>query len=332
MTQLDVPGTDRRPGVPTIRLDDRCRDHLVDLLTEVRPSPYEDLEGAILEAFRLLPAHLSPEMVREIRRFAIDPDATAIILDNMPRDPSLPDTPTDGKCPTGKPTFVSEYALLGLAQFIGHPFAFEDERDGELIHQIVPDPRAEDSRSSLGSRIELELHTECTFSDLRPQFQLLGCVRSGGSGVASTLVVPAREIVARLPDDILETLWSAEYRVACPESFRAALGGIVYSEPGAIFRGPRSRPEVRFDSGGTEPLTVRAGEALHALRRVLPAVSIDCYLTPGQVLLLNNRACLHGRRSFRATYDGSQRWLQRVYVRTCLWEARDRVDHRLRVV
>jgi L-asparagine oxygenase len=37
-------------------------------------------------------------------------------------------------------------------------------------------------------------------------------------------------------------------------------------------------------------------------------------LEPGDVLVIDNQRCVHGRRPFRARLDGSDRWLRKATV------------------
>jgi hypothetical protein len=50
------------------------------------------------------------------------------------------------------------------------------------------------------------------------------------------------------------------------------------------------------------------GEAFEECGFIVP-------LRPGDLLIVDNDAVVHGRVAFRARYDGSDRWLKRVLVR-----------------
>ena len=38
------------------------------------------------------------------------------------------------------------------------------------------------------------------------------------------------------------------------------------------------------------------------------------HLRPGDLLVVDNHACIHGRSAYPARYDGTDRWLQRSFV------------------
>lgn len=71
-------------------------------------------------------------------------------------------------------------------------------------------------------------------------------------------------------------------------------------------------------------MTDEANAALEALAEVCgrPDVSQKVFLRPGEMLLINNRKGAHARTAFPARYDGTDRWLQRLYARRSLWELR----------
>jgi len=55
--------------------------------------------------------------------------------------------------------------------------------------------------------------------------------------------------------------------------------------------------------------------ALAALKRSIEDRLQEVLLEPGDLLILDNRHLVHGRREIRSLYDGSDRWLQRILVR-----------------
>jgi hypothetical protein len=80
--------------------------------------------------------------------------------------------------------------------------------------------------------------------------------------------------------------------------------------------GARDRPALCIDSDYTQPAT---GDdlAARAFDRARDAINRDLYevvLVPGDVCFLDNQNVVHGRRAFKARYDGRDRWLKRVNV------------------
>jgi len=64
-----------------------------------------------------------------------------------------------------------------------------------------------------------------------------------------------------------------------------------------------------------------ADAALVALRAACadPAGHASVRLGPGDLLVINNTHCAHGRSDYAASFDGRDRWLQRVYIRHAIW-------------
>jgi alpha-ketoglutarate-dependent taurine dioxygenase len=60
-------------------------------------------------------------------------------------------------------------------------------------------------------------------------------------------------------------------------------------------------------------------EANHALLHLKVAIRdsiVDYILETGDLMLINNNTAVHGRKPFIARYDGTDRWLKRVLIRT----------------
>ena len=85
------------------------------------------------------------------------------------------------------------------------------------------------------------------------------------------------------------------------------LAGLVDAPLGAQFPGLRD-DVIRLDGPGGTLVHAAVGEALQRCGRTIP-------LAPGDIAIVDNDVAVHARRSFRARYDGTDRWLKRVLVR-----------------
>jgi alpha-ketoglutarate-dependent taurine dioxygenase len=56
----------------------------------------------------------------------------------------------------------------------------------------------------------------------------------------------------------------------------------------------------------------------------MEAVMTTVALEPGDLLIIDNYRSVHGRRPFRARYDGADRWLRHVMVTLDLGRSRAR--------
>jgi len=338
-SQSTVPGARREGAVNTdvleIELDNVTRDALCREMERGVSSPYVDGNRAIREASRIFYSRIPESVLATIERLVLDPEGpSAIHFSNLPIDRSLPITPPDGHDVSGKKTFVTEGVLMGIGRVLGHPYAFKDEKRGQIVQQVCPVPKSAKQLSNEGSLVGLGMHVENSFSEFRPHHQLLLCLRGDTEHKALTGIASGRAIASRLSPEHLATACRAEFRIQCPPSF-AATGQDAYSEPVAIFSGPRERAELRIDLPECmECLTDRASETFAAIQAAFeePGVVRNIDFQPGEALVLANRRITHSRTVFTPRYDGTDRWLQRMFIISDPWQFRALVDARLRVI
>jgi alpha-ketoglutarate-dependent taurine dioxygenase len=65
-----------------------------------------------------------------------------------------------------------------------------------------------------------------------------------------------------------------------------------------------------------------AHEAFHILCDALERQLREIVLSPGMVLFIDNYRAVHGRKPFRARYDGTDRWLKRINITRDLRKSR----------
>ncbi|MER5761738.1 TauD/TfdA family dioxygenase [Streptomyces sp. NPDC002082] len=316
-------------------LDDGAHTKLADRLRAL-PDPSGDLDHASAVLLQAFAATLPTAQLQEILDFGRHADAPGVMLvENLPVDLGLPPTPADGE-PAVKEAggHVAENVIVGLSGLLGEPIGFQTEKAGRAIHDVVPVSKGATTQTNQGSRVFLNFHNDIVYDaqgryDVsNPDFLVLNCLRQDPQAKAVTYYADARDISAILDEDSLRILRAPLFRLNAPGSYCRDVAGKdeVLSDPVAIIHGPASSPEIAVSANGVRGLTPEAETALAALQEACRDERI-CHqvtLRPGQALLINNRKGLHARSAFPAFHDGTDRWLQRTYVRRTLWPLRDR--------
>lgn len=307
-------------------------------------SPYEDIEEFLLSIYPVF-ARLPREVLRKLFHFRNDPKAYgALLLENFPSDDEIPPTPLDGKRSPEKKTFLTEGCALGIAQILGQPIGYYDEKEGEVIHALCPVRSETGATSSESSEVSLGFHTDFNFDKenphapfnvVNPDYIVLVCLRSDPKGEAGTLYADVRDIYKHLSPAEVEVTRSPQFQFAASYSFTGKCGSErIWSVPSPLLKGPESFPEISIDLlCGVRALSEEAEGVLSRIREVcgLPGVASKVHLKPGDVFIMDNRKGAHGRTSFTAEFKGDDRWLHRVYVRRSLWEMRRNSNDSLRV-
>jgi len=306
---------------------------LYEILSE-QPSLYDDVDLALArlrKAFAVLPSGMLAQ-ISAFGRHAHSPGA--LYLRNLPTDPQIPPTPTDGEPSPKKRTFISESVLLGLTDMIGAPTAYETEKRGHLVHDVVPVASGATSQTNQGSKVFLTFHNDLVFDEsgqydvANPDFIILVCVRQDPSKSATTFYADARSLLETLSREAAATLRQPLFRLNAPGGYveKFADGKETLSPPISVMSGPLDAPDIRLSANGVRGLTPAAVDALEELTEACQRVSVAVKLVPGDALMINNRKGVHARSSFPARHDGTDRWLQRTYVRRETWTIRHRVS------
>jgi len=307
-------------------------------------SPYEDFETFLADAYQVVAALPRP-VVRKLIEFGTDPRSYGMLmLGNLPIDDPLPATPLDGRPSKEKDTFVSEACILAVTLLLGQPFGYRDEKCGNIIQVLAPVRTEAQASSSESSAVDLGFHTDFNFDKrhpdrpynlLNPDYIALLCLRGDPHREAYTRYADARDICRRLGPRQLEVMRDRRYQFAASYSFTGGCSDDrISSLPSPLHSRPDAYPALSVDLlCGVRGLDVEATAGLDALRETCaqPGVSTEVCLQTGDLLIIDNRKGAHARDSFRAYYDGLDRWLHRVYVRRSLAELRDGVNDHLRV-
>jgi hypothetical protein len=213
------------------------------------------------------------------------------------------------------PTFDSDYLAIILSSIMGDPFGFETQQAGKLIHDILPMPGREFNQEGCSSLQALNFHSEDVFHPYRADYICLSCLKNPNQ--IGTLVSGVREF--ELSEGILDILFEEKFHHL---SDNTHTDDVKEPKLEAILFGNKKYPYIRFDSDFTigSKGDVTAFKAIEALKGEIERKKLELDVEPGDFYFIDNYKWLHGRKSFRANYDGHDRWLRRFNIKTDLNE------------
>ncbi|WP_220096424.1 TauD/TfdA family dioxygenase [Streptomyces cyaneus] len=197
--------------------------------------------------------------------------------------------------------------LVGLQ--LGEIVAYRNEKRGALVQNVVPVRMLENSQSNGGS-VSLQFHTENAFHPNRPDYVGLLCLRPAHQEEVGTYVASIRQALPLLSDKDRAILCENRFITSPPPSFRSE----QKTEPHPLLSGDIDDPDIRVDFHATAALDDTGAEAMSRLGEALAAVRSALHLRHGDMVFLDNRLVVHGRSAFTPRYDGTDRWLHRVFV------------------
>ncbi|MFI6685876.1 TauD/TfdA family dioxygenase [Streptomyces sp. NPDC050485] len=247
-------------------------------------------------------------------------EEAVIRVANLPLSDNLAPTPPSWQVAEKEGAAVrEELVLLLIASLLGDPFAWQNQQNGRLVHDVCPSKGHEASLTSASSETQLTLHTEDVFHTCRGDYVALMCLRNP-DGVGTTV---ASLDAVTLPQSLREVLEQDRFRFYPDDSHvpepatasgeRAGLDDREHEVASVLF-GPWEAPYLRMDADFTSPLTgdTEAGAALVECAELLRASAERVVLEPGEAGFLDNYRVVHGRDVFTPRYDGTDRWLKRT--------------------
>ncbi|MFD5432681.1 TauD/TfdA family dioxygenase [Kitasatospora sp. NPDC127067] len=260
---------------------------------------------------------------RAVRRFrrSSGPHGT-LVIGGLPVDEaSLPPTPAVPGSVQRRAT-VPAALLTMVACGLGEPLAYLAEKSGALVQDVVPVPGQETFHGNAGS-VPLSFHTENGFHPHPPDYVVFLCLRADHDRIAGMRVAGIRQALPLLTRADREALFAPEFITTPPPSFGPDAAGGAGAEPRPVLSGAAEDPDIRMAQLVTAPLTPRATAALAGFGRACEETARTLRLTPGDLVVIDNRVTVHGRTAFRPHYDGADRWLQRTYATVDLRRSRD---------
>lgn len=333
---LSSPATRSMPvrtELDHVVLDAGTRDRMSAQLSNLA-NPYKDPRRFAAQVQPSLSA-LGTDILERVHDFATAPDSPAVMLiENLPTDPDLPATPSDGVIDQANHSFVGEAVTYGLGKLIGEPIGYTTEKDGAILHNLIPAKGAETTQSNRGSKVFLKFHNDSVYDEsgwfhtYNADFLVLYGHRADPEREAETLYIDAKTICALLDGNDLAELRKPQFQMAAPSNFTLLLnnGETIWSQPGPVVAGPEDAPEISIAANGTRGINRGAEHALKSLLAICdrPEHRVSVRIGSGQALLVNNRKGMHARSTFTPTFGPEERWLLRANVRRDTWSMRHR--------
>ena len=206
----------------------------------------------------------------------------------------------------------STLVLLRHAEKYGYPIGYIQEQNGQIIQNIVPVHKTEYQQISTSSKTELALHTETAFHPYKPDYVVLFCLR--GDPQAVTTYANLSDILKHISPETKNILKSKMFTTGIDLSFRTN-GEEDQQIPTSIIGEADGMLTFTYDATVMKPNDYLARLVLEELELAIQKSIKEIVLKTGDLLVIDNRKTIHGRKPFQARYDGTDRWVQRVLVR-----------------
>ncbi|MFG2847015.1 TauD/TfdA family dioxygenase [Kitasatospora sp. NPDC048296] len=258
-------------------------------------------------------AELLPLRLRQFLASARTEESDVITVSGLPLSTDMSPTPAGWRVAADTRAGYWEEALLMLvACGLADPFAWADQQNGRILHDVCPTLGEENSLTSASSAANLSLHTEDVFHPCRADYVALLCLRNPDA--AGTTIVRASEL--DLPHR--DRLFGDHFRFFPDDSHTEggdAEAAARKAQVGSVLFGSNDLPYFRFDLDFIAPADTADTQTRAAITDVqthLEKAVERVVLEPGDLVFLDNYQVVHGREPFRARFDGTDRWLKRV--------------------
>lgn len=234
----------------------------------------------------------------------------AIVIRGLPYDEDPGATPAHAGVVPPSPPRANAWIAMAVRR-LGHEFAYASEKKGALVHNIHPTAEGAKTQSNASFTIDLSLHTENAFHPIRPDFVTLFCIRTAADTPATRLVM-LDDVLSQLTDAEIAVLRQERFTIRVVDSHKAE-GEADIELPVTPLTGSPRRPQIRWHE------TLRASDAAAArvcrsFAEATKKATQYVKLEPGDQLAFANHVVLHGRDSFDAKLDGTDRWLLRGFA------------------
>jgi hypothetical protein len=212
---------------------------------------------------------------------------------------------------------MEEEVFLSLCgALLGDAIAWSHQRDGLICQDLIPIEDHKEEMLGSGSEQELVWHTEDARYSYRGDYIGLMCLRNPDA--VPTTFASIDEV--RLDPDRIAVLFEPRF-VFRPDPSHPT---DTERETAPVLFGDPTSPYLRFRPVFHGPTRDRRGTVSYGLPDPSDRRKLDgCRLDAGECLFIDNYKTVHGRSSFKARFDGTDRWLKRINITRDLRKSRE---------
>jgi hypothetical protein len=272
-----------------------------------------------LHYLSLLSCHLPTRLVKFVKEFqiSIDDINRLCLLSNFKVDTCI-QTPLSLE--DNGYSLAEDFLICTVASLLGEVFGWQEEQNGSIVHDIVPLKHHENAQTSTGSSQVIHWHTDEAFHQYASDYLALACIKNPSQVATTYCSVNSLD----LSDPIFDTLFEPRFIFKKVDSHKSDMRE---GSTKSVLYGSRNKPFIRIDYYFMESIDLKASQSLNKLIEHINSSLHKVILKPGDILLLDNALCIHGRDPFSANYDGNDRWLKRVNITRDLYKSRSRGSH-----
>lgn len=335
-TAVSLPLHRRAGDGPRLRLSAEDNRRIAPLLEEIARefACIEDVE--LIRRARPLAMSLPSHVVAFLDDFRLTEASALCVISGLEVDAArLGATPTHWRLrPSDSPSFVQEIFFLLCAAVLGDVFGWATQQDGRLMHDVLPIAGDEWVEIGSNSLQHLSWHTEDAFHPCRGDYVALMCLKNPDA--VATLMCDAADVDWNVVD--VEALFEPDFtqmpdnshqpRIAdgpvgdaTVERLRARSFLLIQSwnehpVKRPVLFGDQTAPYLALDPYHmkTEGWPDRSQRAFDGLCAQIQLAMKRVRLQPGDIAFIDNYRAVHGRESFSARYDGTDRWLKRLNI------------------
>ncbi len=256
--------------------------------------------------------------------------APFVVLTNVFEPTHLPDTPdwfTPVPDTTG--TYAGRAAAIAAQAFLGmETVSYGSENSGELFVNLTAIPG--DGKFARKSQGRLRGHTDgvsfpfngetdASNARIAPSPDVVTLVGLRNPKSVPTTVMVLQDALGRLSVEDIHELKQAQFSIESQTTFlegmRDILGDVHTAIDEPVLKDAATGTIVRFSHSSVSPTEPdgAAERAVENFSKACSEVAQAVTIQPGDLLLVSNRLCLHGRGEVGGEIGGQSRWLLRTY-------------------